>query len=148
LRRAADFDNPNGGPPGVNLRHSNPCHPFRLHAGHSSSRDAKCQRDTEFLRERFSAFSQKVILSFEKSGFPEGIEQTLSAIRPANLPTMFRDNGIFKIGHSPPRKFLWLIPFMLAKKLLTSTSTDVKNNFSVTACGTKARTQRAVMSRK
>jgi hypothetical protein len=32
---------------------------------------------------------------------------------------MFQDNGILKIGHSLSRKLLWLIPFMLAKKLLT-----------------------------
>jgi hypothetical protein len=59
MGRAANFDDPDGDQPGVYLRHSDPCHPFRLHASALSSRDAKCQRDPKFLRESFSLFSQK-----------------------------------------------------------------------------------------
>jgi hypothetical protein len=54
---------------------------------------------------------------------------------------MFQDNGILKIGHSLSRKLLWLIPFMLAKKLLSLGDGQPVKVF-VTARGTKAHTRR------
>jgi hypothetical protein len=50
----------------------------------------------------------------------------------------------FKIGHSRFRKLLWLIPFMLAKKLLTCLPPVAKNSFASTVCGSQAHTPRVV----
>jgi len=52
---------------------------------------------------------------------------------------MFQDSVILKIGHRPFRKLLWLIPFTLAKKLLTCLPPVAKNNFASTLGGPKAR---------
>jgi hypothetical protein len=77
MRRAANFDNPTDGPPGVNSRNPNPCHPFRLHAGRSSSRNAKCQGGTNFLRERFSVFSQKRFFFMKKTRLSREVANAL-----------------------------------------------------------------------
>jgi len=86
----------------------------------------------------------KVLLLFKMTGVSEGIERKLSPAVPQICPTMFRDNDIFKIGQSRSRKFLWLIPFTLAKKLLTYQPSVVKNSYSSTVGGTEAHTERGV----
>jgi len=139
--RAANFDDPNGGEPGVKLRHSDPCHPFRLHAGSLSSRDAKCQRHAEILRERFSMFSQKSFLTSKSPVFPCDVARTRSSVITQIGSAIFQDNGISKNGHRPFRKFLWLIPFMLAKKLLSKARPFAKNNFASIVCAAKTCTR-------
>ena len=53
-----------------------------------------------------------------------------------------------KIVHVLPRKFLWLIPFTLAKKLLIS-SVGMSNNFSVrVGARNRARRTRRVFAKK
>ena len=53
---------------------------------------------------------------------------------------MFQDQGILKIVAGAPPKFLWLIPFTLAKKLLSYRAPVAINNFAATVCGTKVHT--------
>ncbi|HXE41724.1 MAG TPA: hypothetical protein VN516_01775 [Candidatus Baltobacteraceae bacterium] len=52
-------------------------------------------------------------------------------------------HGILKNVHHPRPKFLWLIPFMLAKKLLTSTR-RLRRIIFRPVYGSKARATRAV----
>jgi len=53
--------------------------------------------------------------------------------------TMFQDSDNFKKRTAYPRKLLWLIPFMLAKKLLT-TGLDKRRKVFATARGMKVHT--------
>jgi len=62
----------------------------------------------------------------------------------AKLPKIIQDNWILKIGHCPFRKLLWLIPFMLAKKLLSFKLSFAKNEIASIVCGAKLRATRAV----
>jgi hypothetical protein len=70
--------------------------------------------------------------------FSKGIEQARPAVAAKVFPTMFRHNGILKIVSDTSPKFLWLIPFTLAKKLLSYGLPVAKNNFVVTVCGSKS----------
>ena len=70
--------------------------------------------------------------------FSKGIEQTHPAVIAKKFPAMFQDKGILKIIPGASPKFLWLIPFTLAKKLLSYGSPVAKNNFAVTVCGSKS----------
>jgi len=109
-----------------------------------SSRDAKCQRDAKFLRERFSFVSQTLFRESKNPVFPGKIRRRRSEQFGQFVKITIQDNGRLKSGQGPPRKFLWLIPFMVAKKLLTMESLAGVREFFLTVCGTKAHTTRAI----
>jgi hypothetical protein len=95
---------------------------------------------TKFLPERFSSISRTRFFFAGNATFSKVIEQAPPVVTTKNFPTMFQDTGIVKIASDPPPKFLWLIPFTLAKKLLSYRAPVAKNNFMATVCGTKAHT--------
>jgi len=70
-----------------------------------------------------------VILGLKKTGFSGDIKPPLWRISPQNLLTNVPRQRHFKNGHRLFRKFLWLIPFTLAKKLLSLNLSVAKDIF-------------------